>query len=435
MRAIISETEKLQGQLEPPSSKNYTTRYLLAAALADGDSVVDFPASSADANALIACLRQFGAVIEEEADASGTRLKVRGFGAHPQDPGIVNPGNAGAVLRLLMGIGALLPEVEFRTDHEESLGQRPHDDLLDALEQLGVSSRSREGRLPIVLHGGRVHGGTVTVSGATSSQFLSSLLFLAPLIGEPVHIRVADGLVSKPLVQTTLEVMGEAGIEVDSSLDLMEFDIASGQDYRPGEYTVNGDYPSAAAVLAAAAATNGKVSVTRLFEDRQGERQVISLLQEMGAAVCYDGNQVKLEGHSGLKAVSFDGDTATDMVLAMVGLSCLAQGESRFYGIGNMRYKECDRISVPVRELKRLGVDCEERASEIIVRGRPQGYDGGVEVGSHHDHRVAQMLTIVGLRCRRGLTVLDAENVAKSYPRFFDDLIGLGARIHVKRSS
>ena len=435
MRAIISETEKLQGQLEPPSSKNYTTRYLLAAALAQGDSVVDFPASSADADALIACLRQFGAVIEEEADAAGAHLKVRGFGAHPQDPGIVNPGNAGAVLRLLMGVGALLPEVEFRTDDEESLGQRPQGDLLDALEQLGVSSRSREGRLPIVLHGGRVHGGTVTVSGATSSQFLSSLLFLAPLIGEPVHIRVVDGLVSKPLIQTTLEVMGEAGIDVDRSPDLMEYDIAAGQGYRPGKYTVNGDYPSAAAVLAAAAATNSKVSVTRLFEDRQGERQVIPLLQEMGAEVSYDGNQVKLEGHSGLKAVSFNGDTATDMVLAMVGLSCLAQGESRFYGIGNMRYKECDRISVPVRELKRVGVDCEERAAEIIVRGRPQGYDGGVEVGSHHDHRVAQMLTIVGLRCSRGLTVLDAENVAKSYPRFFDDLIGLGAQIQVECSS
>ena len=115
LRAIISETEKLQGQLEPPSSKNYTTRYLLATALADGDSVVDFPASSADADALIACLRQFGAVIEEQADASGAHLKVRGFGAHPQDPGIVNPGNAGAVLRLLMGVGA--PSARGRISH------------------------------------------------------------------------------------------------------------------------------------------------------------------------------------------------------------------------------------------------------------------------------------------------------------------------------
>jgi 3-phosphoshikimate 1-carboxyvinyltransferase len=396
---------------------------------------VHFPASSSDASALITCLRQFGAVIEELTDASGSHLKVRGFGAQPQDPGIVNPGNAGAVLRLLMGIGALLPEVEFRTDHEQSLGQRPHEDLLFALEQLGVSSRSNDGRLPIVLRGGNVHGGTVTVSGATSSQFLSSLLFLAPLIGEPVQIRVVDGLVSKPLVQTTLEVMEEAGINVNSSTNLMEFDIPAGQAYRPREYTVNGDYPSAAAVLAAAAATNSTVSVTRLFEDRQGERQVIPLMREMGAVVTYDGREVALEGHPGLKAVSFNGDTATDMVLAMVGLSCLAQGESRFYGIGNMRYKECDRISVPVNELKRIGVDCEEGPSEIIVRGQPQGYEGGQEVGSHHDHRVAQMLTIVGLRCHRGLTVLDAENVEKSYPRFFEDLIDLGARIEVDNST
>ena len=432
MRAIISETAELKGHLQPPSSKNYTTRYLLAAALAEGESVVHFPASSADADALMTCLRQFGAVIEESTDACGSHLSVRGFGSRSRDPGVINPGNAGAVLRLLLGIGALLPRVEYRTAHHASLGQRPQGDLLDALEQLGVACESRDGRLPITICGGELHGGEVTVSGKTSSQYLSALLYLAPLIGESVQIRVLDELVSKPLIQTTLEVLCQAGIEVHSSDDLMEFRIDPGQQYQPQEYTGNGDYPSAAAVLSATAATGGKVSVTRLFEDRQGERQVIALLREMGASVTYDGKEVRLNGHSGLKGVSFNGDTATDMVLAMVGLASLAEGESRFYGIGNLRYKECDRISVPIQELRRLGVDCEERPAEIIVRGCPQGYKGGLEVGSHNDHRVAQMLAIVGLRCHRGLIVLDAENVSKSYPRFFEDLISLGAKIELK---
>ena len=155
-------------------------------------------------------------------------------------------------------------------------------------------------------------------------------------------------------------------------------------------------------------------------------------MREFGASVTYDGKEVRLNGHSGLKGVNFNGDTATDMVLAMVGLASLAEGESRFYGIGNLRYKECDRISVPIQELRRLGVDCEERPAEIIVRGCPQGYEGGLEVGSHNDHRVAQMLAIVGLRCHRGVIVLDAENVSKSYPNFFEDLISLGAKIEFK---
>jgi len=431
MKARVHFSERLSGRLDPPSSKNYTTRYLLVAALAEGESVVRFPAVSDDAAALVRCLRSFGAKIEAESDEKGRPLRVRGFGGRPARPRVVNPGNAGAVLRMLMGVGALLPEVRFETDFPESLGQRPHGDLLQALAQLGVESESDEGKLPVVLRGGPARGGRVWVSGAKSSQFLSSLLFLGPLLEAGLEIEVRDGLVSRPLVRTTLEVMRQAGIQVEAARDLLHFRIPGGQQYQAREYSVNGDYPSAAAVLAAGAVTHGKVTIDRLFEDCQGERAAVPLLREMGAVVEYDGQEVRLRGSRGLRGVAFDGDTATDMVLAMVAAAAFAQGESRFYNVGNLRLKECDRIAVPVRELGRIGVDCQEREAEILVRGNPEGYEGGIEVSTHHDHRVAQMLTVVGLRCRRGLTVLDAETVGKSYPAFFEDLIGLGARIEL----
>ena len=146
----------------------------------------------------------------------GRHLKVRGFGRTPKNPRVVDAGNAGAVLRFLMGVGALLDEVKFTTKFEHSLGQRPHGDLLAALQQLGARSESRDGRLPIVIRGGDLRGGRVQVSGATSSQYLSSLLLLAPLIGEDVEIEVIDDLVSRPLVRTTLEVMETSGIQVDA---------------------------------------------------------------------------------------------------------------------------------------------------------------------------------------------------------------------------
>lgn len=432
MKALIQYTERLSGRLDPPSSKNYTTRYLLAAALAEGESVVHYPAHSDDAEAMLRCLRDFGAQIREERDAQGkTHLHIRGFGRKPANPGVVDPGNAGAVLRLLLGLGALLPEVRFETRHTQSLGQRPHGDLLAALEQLGAQTQSDEGRLPVILRGSQLHGGKVQVSGAKSSQYLSSLLFLAPLIGEALEIEVVDNLVSQPLIHTTLEVLAQAGIQVKASADHLHFHIPGGQHYRPGEFTVNGDYPSSAAILAAGAVTNSPIAVDRLFEDCQGERAVVPLLRQMGIGVDYDGRTVTLKGHQGLRGVDFDGDRATDMVLAMLGVAAFAEGESRFHGIGNLRLKECDRIAVPVRELKRLGVDCEEGPAEILVRGYPAGYEGGVQVPTYHDHRVAQLLTIVGLRCRQGLTVLDAENVGKSYPAFFQDLIGLGAFIEL----
>ncbi len=432
MKAFVRPTQNMAGRLNPPSSKNYTSRYLLVAALAEGESRVRFPAQSDDATAMLNGLRAYGADIAEGSDEQGEFLRIRGFGRKPQNPGVINPGNAGAVLRLLMGTGALLPEIRFETDFAESLGQRPHGDLLQALVQLGVECESNDGKLPIVLRGGGLHGGPVWVSGGKSSQYLSSLLFMAPLIGQDVEIEVRDGLLSQPLVRTTLEVMGQAGIEVEAAEDLLHFRIGGGQAYQANEYTVNGDYPSSAAILAAGAVTGGDFSIDRLYEDSQGERAVLPLLHEMGCRIEQEGNAVHLHSEHGLRGVEFDGDQATDAVLAMVAVAALAEGESRFYGIGNLRLKECDRISVPVRELKRLGVDCEEGESEIRVRGNPQGYEGGIEVETHHDHRVAQMLTIIGLRCRQGLTILDAENVNKSYPAFFSDMISLGAQIEME---
>lgn len=433
MKARVRYTEALHGSLNPPSSKNYTTRYLLAAALADGDSVVHYPATSQDADALLRCLGDLGAVLREEIDADGGRhLHVRGFGSSPTHAQRLNVGNAGAVARLLMGVGALLPQVCFETPFPESLGQRPHDELFDGLRQLGVTVQASDGRLPATILGGQLHGGTIRISGSRSSQFLSALLFLAPLIGQDVRIEITDELISQPLVHTTLEVLREAGISVDAADDLLSFDIAAGQSYEPREYTVNGDWPSSAAILAAGVMTSSSIRVERLYEDRQGERAVLELLRNMGADVSWDGAYVELRPHRGLRAADFDGDLATDAVLAMLPVAAHAEGTSRFHGIGNLRYKECDRITVPVNELRRFGVDCHEEADAIVIRGRPEGYTGGHEAETHHDHRVAQMQALMGLRSRDGVIVLDAETVGKSYPAFFDDLQNLGASIQLE---
>ena len=255
---------------------------------------------------------------------------------------------------------------------------------------------------------------------------------MAPLIGEDIEIEVRNGLVSKPLVRTTLEVMERAGIVVDFTADLLNFSIAGGQNYSAGDFTINGDYPSVAAIFSAGSVVGGDFTVGRLFLDSQGERSALALLEKMGCKLERSGNQVRFGGVENLQSVEFDGDKATDAVLALVAASAFAEGESRFYGIENLRLKECDRISTPVNEFRRLGIECREDKNEIIVRGNPDGYRGGLEVETHHDHRIAQMLTIVGLGCHDGLTILNAENVNKSYPDFFADLISLGANIELE---
>ena len=161
-------------------------------------------------------MRALGAVARWERDGDGAwALRVGGCGGRPARPadGVIHAGNAGAALRLLLGIGALLPEVRFETDHPDSLGRRPNADLLDALRALGVEVEAREpgGLLPITLRGGPPPGGAVSVSGAQSSQYLSALLYLGPLLRDGLDISVTGGLRSAALVRVTLRALSGGG--------------------------------------------------------------------------------------------------------------------------------------------------------------------------------------------------------------------------------
>ncbi|MBP1156144.1 MULTISPECIES: 3-phosphoshikimate 1-carboxyvinyltransferase [unclassified Paenibacillus] len=428
MKAIVKPTPRLEGTINALSSKNYTTRYLLIGALADGTSTVYYPAHSEDSDAMRRCIRDLGAVIEEDEE----KMTIRGFGRNPKHVKELNVGNAGAVLRFLMSVAAFCPEVTFVNSYPDSLGKRPHDDLIDSLQQMGIQVEHREGKLPITIRGGKPRGGKITVSGNVSSQFLSSLLFTMPLLEEDSEITVLHDLKSKVIVGQTLEVIAQAGIKIEASEDLMHYKIPGGQQYSPQKYVVQGDYPGSAAILAAASVTNSDVTVLRLSENsKQGERAVVDVLRAMGVDLTHENDVVRVRGNQMLKAGEFDGDHFTDGVLAMVAASLFAEGTSRFYNVENLRYKECDRITDFVTELRKAGADVEERQSEIIVHGRPQGITGGVEINAHYDHRVIMALTVAGLRSEKGLIINDAHHVAKSYPQYFDHLVSLGAQIEL----
>ncbi|MCI3921489.1 3-phosphoshikimate 1-carboxyvinyltransferase [Paenibacillus sp. TRM 82003] len=426
MDAIVKPTPKLSGELQALSSKNYTTRYMLVAALAEGVSRIKFPAHSEDSDALRRCLRDLGAVLTE----TETEMTVEGFGRHPKAAKELNVGNAGAVLRFLLSIAAFLPEVTFVNTYPDSLGKRPHDDLIAALQTMNVRIDHNEGKLPITVYGGAPKGGKIEVSGNVSSQFLSSLLFMTPMLGEDSEITVLHDLKSKIVVGQTLEVLRDAGIQIEASDDLMFYRIPGNQRYHAREYSVQGDYPGSAAILAAAAVTQSDVVVHRLLENsKQGERMAVDVMKAMGAPLTHENGIVHVKGNGKLKAVEFDGDEFTDAVLACVAASVFAEGTSRFYNVENLRYKECDRITDYLTELRKAGADVEEKRDEIIVHGKPEGVRGGVVIDAHYDHRVIMALTVVGLRSAEGLVIRDAHHVAKSYPQFFDHLKALGANV------
>jgi len=422
-----------------PGSKYYTLRYLLVALLAEGESLVRNPALSDDTAVLVRAIRALGATARwERLEPDGWQLRVRGTGGRLRVPpgGVIQAGNAGAVLRLLLGLGALLPEVRFETGHPDSLGRRPNADLLDALRSLGVTIEARElgGLLPITLRGGPPRGGAITISGARSSQYLSALLYLAPLLSDGLQITIADTLRSSPLVRATLRALAAAGIRVDAAHDLRSFVVSGQQTYRAGVYDVPGDAPSAAALAAATLTTGVPARLETLDPAEEDVQALLAALDALGAPIVERpavGTGPLVLGTGRLQGAHLDGDVIIDSVPVLVAAACFAQGESRIENVATLRLKESDRIGDLCAELRRSGCDVDPLADAIVVRGLPGGNRGGVTVAGHDDHRLVQALAIAALRSQHGLTIEGADAVAKSYPGFYEDLARLGDHIDI----
>lgn len=430
MKVQIYPVSRLEGNIQAQPSKNYTTRYLLVSALAEGISTVDNIALSDDARALLDCLEKLGAQISFLGKRT---IQIRGFGSKPRSGQVLNPHNAGTVLRFLLGISALTEHTSFTTDYPDSLGRRPNDDLLCALKPLGIQyDAGTGGTLPLQMKGISSPPSRpieLTVSGEKSSQFLSSLLFLAPLLNQKTIIKVSGNLKSAPLVKQTLQVLSEAGITVEYDHRFRIFTFEKGQSYTPGKYNVGGDHPGTAALLGISCIVPSEVEITNLKDDEQGEKRIITALQEMGADIHWNGERVLIRGGKPLHRIQFDGDQATDGVLALSATSALGEGISRFYNVENLRYKECDRISDWGTELIKMGVLFREEQDAFEITGHPEGYTGGKTFSSHQDHRVIMGLTLIGNRCKKPIVIEEAQHITKSYPDFFAHLQKIGCKI------
>jgi 3-phosphoshikimate 1-carboxyvinyltransferase len=432
----VHRSGPLRGTLVPPSSKYHTLRYLLAALLARGTSHIYAPATSDDSDVLLRACAQLGADISIEQPGvfaiRGTHGKLR------QPPGgVIDVGNAGAVLRLLMGICATLPEpVTFTTPFPESLGRRPNADLLDALGQLGAAfeSQSEAGTLPVTLSGNEVRGGSVRVSGKRSSQYISALLYLGPLLPEGLDIEIIDGLTSASFIDLTIQVLCEVGIVIHERERHRHYVVPGAQHYQPRAFHVPGDYPSAAALLAAVAVAGGEVTLEHLPEgDREGD-YLLNIFAEMGVEITRTGTTIRARVSHPLRGVAFDGSPVIDSVPVIAAAACFAQSPSTIYNVANLRLKESNRIEDLARELNKAGCLVVPTSDSIeIYPVEPGGISGNVDMEGHADHRLIQACAIVGLGSSQPVTIHQALHIAKSYPRFFDDLRHIGARIEYIR--
>ncbi len=431
--ALVQPCQGLHGTLLPPSSKYHTLRFILAAFLAAGESIVNYPALSDDSDVLLRACRELGARIEEQPQLDGrVVLRIQGTGGalHTPASGELSVGNAGAVARLLLGIGALVPDaITLTTPYTESLGRRPNADLLAALSQLGVNaeSASAEGTLPVTLRGAGLHGGPVTVSGRKSSQYLSALLFLGPLLAEGLTIEVVDGLTSASFVDLTIQILASAGITIHTLEQHKRYQIPGGQDYCAGVYTIPGDYPSAAALLGALAVSGGEITVRNLPANDPDGAAILDAFAALGVAITRQGQDIHARVIQPLRGISLDGNCVIDSVPVIAAAACFARTPSRIYNVANLHFKESDRIQDLADELNKIGCHVIPLADAIeIAPVEPGCVRGGVSVEAHADHRLIQALSIAALGSCEPVAIRHVQHIAKSYPHFFADLALLG---------
>ncbi len=422
---VIRKAERLKGEVCAPSSKAYTQRMLIAAALSHGTSQISGPLVSDDTEATLRAVTSLGAKVKAAKDCwtveGATPLK----GA--QTP--IDCGESGATLRFMIPVAALAPEPSTFV-LGKSLERRPIEPLLQGLKQLGAKAYAQYGdQASIRVQGGGISGGKTTMRGDVSSQFVSGLMFACPMARVDTEITLSAPLESKGYVQMTKAVLAEHGIKVFISEEFDYLRIPSNQTYKPCDHMVPGDFSSAAFLLAAAAVTHSEVSVKNLsYETVQGDKAILGILKQMGVngKVCKD--HVEIDGEGGLlEAVDVDARDIPDLVPVCTVLACYAKGTSKIHDAHRLRYKESDRLLSLHLELKKMGAEIIMDESSLTVKGPCELH--GATIDPHNDHRIAMACAVAALGASGETRIQDAECVRKSYPRFFSDLRLLGADV------
>ena len=409
---LVIKTKKfVNAVIEAPSSKSYTQRALIIAALADGKSVIKSPLFSDDTNYMISALRQFGIRIEKKEDnivVHGTNGKLK------KTKNKIFVGNAGTTMRFITTF-ASLSEGESKITGDKRMQQRPIKDLLDALHQLGVRSESNNGFPPIKMYGSSFNGGNIKLKGDISSQYLSSILMCAPYAKNNVTINIVGNLASKPYVDITLDVMKNFGIVV-KNLNYKKFIIKNSKKYKAKNYKIEGDASSASYFFAAAAIAKGKIMVKNINPNsKQGDIKFVDMLKKMGCGVKKGKGFIQVEGHK-LKGIDADMNGMPDVVPTLAVTSLFADSTTTIRNVPNLRFKETDRLKALSFELRKIGADVEEMQDGLkIKRKRLQK----AIIETYDDHRMAMSFAIAGLAIN-GIRIKNPACVNKSFPDFWN---------------
>ena len=411
-----------------PPSKSITNRALVCAALAEGESEVVGLAPGDDSTAMIDCLEALGVVIGV-AERDGRRVAmVAGTGGDlPAGPITLNARLAGTTSRFITAVAAL-GRGPYVVDGEAPLRTRPMAPLHASLHSLGavLQHGGEPGRLPVTVTGPVGGADALMMPGDVSSQYVSALMLIAPLIRDGMRLGLSTKLVSRPYVEITKSVMesfGATGVEVGERRIHVD---ESG--YEPTVYDVEPDASSASYPLAAAAMVGGAVTVRGLGRDSlQGDAVFVDVLERMGCHIVVGDRHtvVMRRTDEPLGGLHIDMSDISDLVPTMAVLATQASSATRITGVGFIRKKESDRLGDLAAELAKTGASVEVEDDGLVIT--PVDALHGARLETHHDHRLAMAFGVLGLAVA-GVEVADPDVVSKSWPDFWDALDAIPAR-------
>lgn len=420
----VAPIDRVAGTVRLPGSKSISNRALLLASLAEGNTRLYNLLESDDTRYMMDALTALGVSLAREGD----QVTVEGRGGPLVDSETeleLYLGMAGTAYRPLTA-ALCLGRGTFRLTGSARMYERPIGHLVDALRELGgdIDYLGAQGYPPLGVRGGGLHGGTVAMPGHLSSQFLTSVLLVAPYAASPVIINVDGEQVSKPYLDITLAMMQRFGILAQHE-DHQRFEVPMGRYRTPGELLVEGDASAATYFLAAAAIRGGPVRVLGIGRDSvQGDIAFLDVLRAMGAAVETGSDYIEVRGGT-LRGVDLDLNAIPDAAMTVAVLALFAQGPTRIRNVYNWRVKETDRLSAMAQELRKLGAVVDEAEDALTIT--PPTRLEPATIDSYGDHRMAMCFALAALG-GVPITIDDPTCVAKTFPDYFDVLESVAHR-------
>ena len=422
MSRVIWPVERVRGEIGIPGDKSIAHRALMLASIAQGESRINGLPPSRDVASTARCLRALGASIEAPGGPSCRIVGQARFGLKPPTRSL-DAGNSGTTMRLLSGLLAGQPFAATVTG-DDSLRRRPMHRVIDPLRQMGIRVDSEDGHAPLVIHGGEPHG--IRYELPVASAQVKSCLLLAGLYTDDATI-VVEPEPTRDHTERMLRAMGADLHHRDDTITLRGCQELSSLDL-----TVPGDISSAAFFIAAALLVPDGELRLRHIGTNPTRAGILDVLQSMGAEIerrdeREEGNEpvtdLRVTSATELRATQIDGPLIPRLIDELPLLAVLAtqaEGTTIIRNAVELRHKETDRIRAVAVNLRRMGVELEERDDGLLIEG-PQRLTGA-QVNGFHDHRIVMAFSIAGLIAEGPTTIEGANWADVSFPGFFDTL-------------